>query len=194
MYESSRSNRRTVAFAAQICDLRCRRGSPRRSFEVASGLLAGLARGQRALGLLAQTLAGLARGWASGRRLHASKTSMKPGNIPRAGDGNRTRMTSLEERPTRTSLNPVEPSWPVRALSWTSGNCAERWRSRGCRGVGHFRVQIWGCAIRERFDGRVPRSAAISDTRTRRSGMCVLGHVDDVSVRMRPITDALPSV
>jgi hypothetical protein len=54
-------------------------------------------------------------------------------------------MTSLEERPTRTLANCAESSWPVRAGSRTSVDCAEPERPRGCRGVGEFRVQSWGC-------------------------------------------------
>jgi broad specificity phosphatase PhoE len=56
----------------------------------------------------------------------------------RAGDGNRTRMTSLEERQTRPLVNRAEPSWPVGPDSRMLLNRAERARSRGWRGVADF--------------------------------------------------------
>ena len=82
---------------------------------------------------------GWRRGWVTRPKVPHTENSNKPGTISsRAGDGNRTRMTSLEVRLTRSSVNRVEPSWPVIRRSRASTNCAERTRSRGWRGVGSF--------------------------------------------------------
>ena len=70
-------------------------------------------RGWRGVGDVSARLPDLSRGWQRAERPEhrraASKTSMKPGAISRAGDGNRTRMTSLEG-----------PRTARRWTSWTS--------------------------------------------------------------------------
>jgi hypothetical protein len=93
-----------------------------------------------------------------------TENSMKPGAISRAGDGNRTRMTSLEVRPTRLLANCTEPSWPVRSCSRSrsSANCAERSRSRGSRGAGNFAFRAGDArCVRRLVAARVSSSAAV---------------------------------
>ena len=79
-------------------------------------------------------------------------------HFSRAGDGNRTRATSLGNRPSRTSANDDELLRPVTAFDRTSTNGGEQRRPRTCRGLGvRTTVRRW-CFVERDADCRSRRS------------------------------------
>ncbi len=115
----------------------------------------------------------LPRGWRGVGRpppeRHASKTSMKPGTIPRAGDGNRTRMTSLEgPRASKTvdcggRRKTLTRRFPKR---WTRADVGRRHAPRDARGIA---LHLSGAPARSPHRWRFARVVSQNGTSATRS-------------------------